>query len=170
MTTLRRFLWGGIGGLAPILATFLILEGDIIAQWLDDILNGGSALTVIGYAVRVIGLFIVGGLWASLHKSERDPKKLFQLGIVAPAMITGMISASNLNAEGGPAPLNGNMEPAPVVRLAPSPSAPALSVAPTSPRSVIQNREQPRTEPPPPDPQPDPEPIKSFIRGLLGRP
>ena len=162
MTTTQRFLWGGIGGLAPILATFLILEGAIIGHYLSELASGGSVLTVIGYGVRVIGLFVVGGLWASLHKSERDPKKLFQLGIVAPAMITGMISASNLNAETAIASPSGEMASAPVTRPAPAPSAPVPSEAPS--RSVIPHREEPRTQPPP-----DPEPVKSFIRGLLGR-
>ena len=37
MTTTRRFLWGGIGGLAPILATFLILEADIIGRYLSEL-------------------------------------------------------------------------------------------------------------------------------------
>lgn len=164
MTTTRRFLWGGIGGLAPILATFLILEGDIIGRYLSELASGGSVMTVIGYTVRVIGLFIVGGLWASLHKSERDPKKLFQLGIVAPAMITGMISASNLNTETAMAPRSGDMASVQIERPT-SQGALAPSGGGTSSRGVILNREQPETEPPPPDPNP----VKSFIRGLLGR-
>ena len=164
MTTTRRFLWGGIGGLAPILATFLILEADIIGRYLSELGQGGSAMTVIGYVVRVIGLFIVGGLWASLHKSERDPKKLFQLGIVAPAMITGMISASNINAESMPAAEDVAMARPPAVAAAPD--AAATARAPGSPRSLMANRDQPQTDRPPPEP----EPVKSFIRGLLGRP
>ncbi len=165
MTTTRRFLWGGIGGLAPILATFLILEGEIIGRYLSDLASGGSAMTVIGYTVRVIGLFVVGGLWASLHKSERDPKKLFQLGIVAPAMITGMISASNLNTKTGMVPRSGDMASVQVERPAPAPTARAPSAGGTSSRGVILNSEQPQTDRPPPDPNP----VESFIRGLLGR-
>ena len=166
MTTTRRFLWGGIGGLAPILATFLILEADIIGRYLSELGQGGSAMTVIGYVVRVIGLFIVGGLWASLHKSERDPKKLFQLGIVAPAMITGMISASNINAESTPPAETVAMARPQAMARAPSPDAAVTAEAPGSPRSLLSNREQPQTDRPPQEP----EPVKSFIRGLLGRP
>ena len=120
MTTVKRFLWGGIGGLAPILATFLILEGEVIGRYLRDLGSGGSLLTLVGYSVRVLGLFIVGGLWASLHRSERDPKKLFQLGIVAPAMITGVLNASNVQFDPAPPPTE-------VSATSPAPTAPSSS-------------------------------------------
>ena len=44
----------------------------------------------------------IGGLWAYFHRSEVEPLKLFQLGIVAPAMITGMINASNVSNQAQP--------------------------------------------------------------------
>ena len=161
MTMLSRFLWGGLGGLAPILATFLILEAHTIALYLDEMSRGGSMLTLVGYGVRVVGLFVVGGLWAGLHKSEVDPKKLFQLGIVAPAMITGMISASNAGAA------SETIEPArievPAEQLT-IPTAPA----PVSTRSTVANRDRPQTDQTG-RPPPEPEPVRSFIRGLLGR-
>ena len=161
MTMLSRFLWGGFGGLAPILATFLILEAHTIALYLDEMSRGGSMLTLVGYAVRVVGLFVVGGLWAGLHKSEVDPKKLFQLGIVAPAMITGMISASNAGAA------SETIEPARIEAPAARLAAPAAD-DPISTRSVVENRDQPETDRPNRPPR-DPEPVRSFIRGLLGR-
>ncbi len=162
MTMLNRFLWGGLGGLAPILATFLILEAQTIAQYLDELRQGGSMLTIIGYTVRVVGLFVVGGLWAGLHKSEADPKKLFQLGIVAPAMITGMISAGNAGAADSGAEIAARSAPAPIAR----PAAPTVS-GQTSSRSVLGTSNQPQTDRP--RPRDNDDPVKSFIRGLLGR-
>ena len=164
MTTLNRFLWGGLGGLAPILATFLILEATTIGLYIQELRQGGSMLTLVGYGVRVLGLFIVGGLWAGLHKSEADPKKLFQLGIVAPAMITGMISASNVNAAVSEVELTSFERPAVTARLSGATSGGEIAT-----RSVMSQREEPQ-----PDqsgqPRPrDTEPVRSFIRGLLGR-
>ncbi len=160
MTMLNRFLWGGLGGLAPILATFLILEAQTIALYLDELRQGGSMLTIIGYAVRVVGLFVVGGLWAGLHKSEADPKKLFQLGIVAPAMITGMISAGHAGAVGSEADISARS--APITR----PAAPAVS-GQSSSRSFFGSSDRPQTDRP--RPRDNDDPVKSFIRGLLGR-
>ena len=164
MTALNRFLWGGLGGLAPILATFVILEAHTIGLYLEELHQGGSMLTLIGYGVRVIGLFVVGGLWAGLHKSEVDPKKLFQLGIVAPAMITGMISASNINASADEVEMTSLERPAAMAQLTERSTGGEVMT-----RSVMSQREDPQ-----PDqtgqPRPrDTEPVKSFIRGLLGR-
>ncbi len=164
MTMLNRFLWGGLGGLAPILATFVILEAHTIGLYLQELRQGGSLLTLIGYGVRVVGLFVVGGLWAGLHKTEMDPRKLFQLGIVAPAMITGMISASNVNAASSEVEMTSFERPAVTARLSESTSGGEIAT-----RSVMSQRQEPQ-----PDqtgqPRPrDTEPVRSFIRGLLGR-
>ena len=164
MTALNRFLWGGLGGLAPILATFVILEAHTIGLYLEELRQGGSLLTLVGYGVRVVGLFVVGGLWAGLHKSEIDPKKLFQLGIVAPAMITGRISASNINASTSEVEMTSLERPAAMAQLAERSTGGEVMT-----RSVMSQREEPQ-----PDqsgqPRPrDTEPVRSFIRGLLGR-
>ena len=84
MTTARRFLWGGIGGLAPILATFLILEADIIGRYLAELGRGGSALTVIGYVVRVVGLFIaIPAIAAYNILRNRVQRLVLEVGIVS---------------------------------------------------------------------------------------
>ena len=51
--------------------------------------------------MNVLSLFVIGGLWAWMHKTETDPRKLFQLGIVAPAMITAMMNTANMNVKDG---------------------------------------------------------------------
>ncbi len=164
MTMLNRFLWGGIGGLAPILATVLILEGETVARYLEELRQGGSILTVVGYGARVVGLFVVGGLWAGLHKSEADPKKLFQLGIVAPAMITGMISASNVGRAQSAVETAGVVAPTAMAQLAERTTGGGFTT-----RSVMAQREEPQTDRNGRPRPPESEPVNSFIRGLLGR-
>lgn len=85
-----KFLLGGLGALAPILASFAILDHETIKHYFEE-----STMKLAGYSFRIIVLFTLGGIWAFLHKSEEDPIKLFQLGIVGPALITGMINANN---------------------------------------------------------------------------
>lgn len=88
----KKFLWGGLGALAPILVTFAVADAQQIAEkWTQ-----ANETYISGYVVRVFALFLLGGLWAFLHKSEYEPAKLFQLGIVAPAMVTGLLNAANV--------------------------------------------------------------------------
>ncbi|MDH3716097.1 MAG: hypothetical protein OET44_19880 [Gammaproteobacteria bacterium] len=97
MSARKKFAWGGLGALTPIVTTFLIVDVDTIIGYLGDVFGeAGNPYLIAGYGLRVLGLFAVGGVWACLHKQEYDPKKLFQLGIVAPAMITATINASNV--------------------------------------------------------------------------
>src|SRR5215475_655055 len=95
----RRFLWGGLGALAPTIISLAILDHTAVADYLANI--EGNAAWLGGYAFRVVVLFVIGGLWAYFHRAEIEPLKLFQLGIVAPAMITGMINASNVSNQEG---------------------------------------------------------------------
>jgi len=103
MSTRMKFVWGGLGALTPIVTTFLIVDVDTIIGYLNGIFSeAGDPYLLAGYGLRVMGLFVVGGIWACLHKQEYDPKKLFQLGIVAPAMITATINASNVYDDAHP--------------------------------------------------------------------
>lgn len=97
MAALTRFLWGGMGALTPIVLTLVMVDVDTLRRYLEHTSDNGIPLFwLAGYSLRVIVLFLLGGMWAALHRSERDPKTLFQLGVVAPAMLTGMINAHNL--------------------------------------------------------------------------
>lgn len=99
MSSAVRFAWGGAGAMAPILASLLILDVDTLVLSLRSAADEGGGYQVVGYAIRVLVLFVLGGIWASLDRAEVDPKRLFQLGVIAPAMITGMLNASNLQHE-----------------------------------------------------------------------
>lgn len=92
MKGITRFLWGGLGALAPTIVSLSLLDIETITLRLEE---HSAAAWITGYSVRVTALFVLGGLWAYLHKTEHDTTKLFQLGIVGPALITGMLNASN---------------------------------------------------------------------------
>jgi hypothetical protein len=83
----RRFIIGGIGGLAPVLMFLIAVD------W-EEYVVGATTLKVVGYCVRVIVLFGVGGFVAYLHSDERTPFKLFEIGLGAPALIAGYITTS----------------------------------------------------------------------------
>ncbi len=142
-----RFLWGGLGALAPTIISLAILDHSLLADYAANI--DEETFKLVGYGFRVLALFAIGGLWAYFHRSEVEPLKLFQLGIVAPAMITGMINASNVSDQ---------------VR-------PEDSAWLNFPISLISSAHAEETTQPPPAPQPDQQsPVDQFINGVLGRP
>jgi hypothetical protein len=142
----RRFLWGGLGALAPTLISLAILDHMSVAEYITDIEEKTPELG--GYGFRVLALFVIGGLWAFFHRSEIEPLKLFQLGVVAPAMITGMINASNVS------------------RQTPADESAWLDI-PFTLVSSAHAEETTQAPPPAPDQQ---SAVDQFINGLLGRP
>ncbi|WP_148219258.1 hypothetical protein [Azospirillum sp. B510] len=56
-------------------------------------------VTVFGWVCRIIFSAFVGGLWVFLNEEEHNRMKLFQLGIVGPAMISALISANSSSIE-----------------------------------------------------------------------
>ena len=142
----RRFLWGGLGALAPTLISLAILDHMSVAEYISDIEEKTPELG--GYGFRVLALFVIGGLWAFFHRSEIEPLKLFQLGVVAPAMITGMINASNVS------------------RHTRADESAWLDI-PFTLMSSAHAEETTQVPPPAPDQQ---SAVDQFINGLLGRP
>lgn len=89
-----RFFWGGFGALAPMALSLAILDHSALADYLANIEQ--KTFELAGFGFRIAALFGLGGLWAYFHRAEFEPLKLFQLGIVAPAMITGLINAGRV--------------------------------------------------------------------------
>ena len=84
----ERMVLGAIGGaLVAVIAYPLPAYETLFTA-------GDGVFFTIGWLLRLIGLSFLGGLWAYLHKSERDRVKTFQLGIVGPAIISAMVSAN----------------------------------------------------------------------------
>jgi hypothetical protein len=145
----RRFLWGGLGALAPTIISLAILDHTSIASYISNI--DDQTFKLAGYGFRVLALFAIGGLWAYFHRNEVEPLKLFQLGIVAPAMITGMINASSVSHQ------------------APTGDSAWLDF----PISLISSAHAQETTSPsqPPTPTPDQQSaVDQFISGVFGRP
>lgn len=83
----KKFLIGGAGGIVPVVLNLLVVD-------YTSLLLNLTVLVAMGYVIRVVVLFGVGGFWAALH-SESNKRKLFELGILAPAIITSLINAGN---------------------------------------------------------------------------
>jgi hypothetical protein len=143
-----RFLWGGLGALAPSIISLAILDYSALDAYIANI----QPYSLAGYAFRVTALFGIGGLWAYFHRSEVEPLKLFQLGVVAPAMITAMISASNVTKPSHASDVSW-------LDLVPSLISPAYAdtVPPPQPQPQQQQQQQQQT------------PAQQFLNGLLGR-
>jgi hypothetical protein len=89
LTTHQRIMMGGLGALTPIVLSLLTVD-------LKTTFTNITFFVIAGYAIRVIVLFYMGGIVAFLHKDENKPLKLFELGIVAPALLMTMISAAQI--------------------------------------------------------------------------
>ncbi len=90
MKTYKKIFIGGLGALTPIIMNLMVVD-------LEVLLINVTLLAVLGYAIRVIILFYIGGITAFLHKDETSPVKIFELGIVAPALITAMLNAGQID-------------------------------------------------------------------------
>ncbi|MCB1735746.1 MAG: hypothetical protein H6981_00615 [Gammaproteobacteria bacterium] len=75
----------------PVMVSVLAI--DIGAVLNDPNLTAGN---IVGFLVRYLILFIIGGVVAYLHDDEQKPIKLFQLGLGAPALITSLITAQGV--------------------------------------------------------------------------
>ncbi|MCI0489221.1 MAG: hypothetical protein L0229_21730 [Blastocatellia bacterium] len=99
ITNNRKFLIGGLGALAPAIISLLVAD-------LSAILLGLTFLVCLGAFIKVVLLFCVGGFVAYLHKEEKNPVRIFELGILAPALITGILNANNVSASDTPIAVN----------------------------------------------------------------
>jgi hypothetical protein len=81
-------LIGGVGGLAPII---VVLLGINASEYFSDF----EWSVFVGWMVRAALLFVLGALFVYLN-DESDKKKAFQLGVVAPALIQGYLTAADL--------------------------------------------------------------------------
>jgi hypothetical protein len=88
MSKRERFLIGGAGGLAPILMFFV--NGSVPRYF-----NSAFAFEALGFLARAVFLFLIGGFVVLLYPEVKQRIKVFQLGLSAPAMIAGIMTASS---------------------------------------------------------------------------
>jgi hypothetical protein len=79
----KRLFIGCLGALAPILVNLYVVD-------LQTTLTNLLPLKALSYAVRVLALCVI----VYLNSDEVLPAKLFQLGIMAPAMLTSMLNGA----------------------------------------------------------------------------
>jgi hypothetical protein len=87
LTMRSKILIGGLGALTPIILNLLVVD-------LKTTFTTITAVVVLGYLIRVGVLFAIGGGMAYFHKDERNALKLFEIGIVAPALITALMNGT----------------------------------------------------------------------------
>lgn len=92
----QRFLFAGLGGIMPTLLNLIVID-------LETLLLSVTVLSVLSYLIRVLALFAIGGVVGWLNRGERDPIKLFQLGIAAPALITAAMNGGRVSLPDAPA-------------------------------------------------------------------
>ena len=88
MKTNQKIMIGSLGAFTLIIMNLYIVDLSIMVQKF-------TPLVALGYLLKAIILLFIGGLWAWLHKSEEEPFKLFQLGLVAPAIIMVAVNGQN---------------------------------------------------------------------------
>jgi uncharacterized membrane protein YuzA (DUF378 family) len=81
----KRIQIGCLGALTPILINVLVVD-------LQTTLSNVTVISALAYLVRVIGLCAAACIVVYLNGDESRPIKLFQLGIMAPALLTGMLN------------------------------------------------------------------------------
>ncbi len=90
METRKKLLIGGLGATTPVIVNLLVTDFKVL---LVDV----TIPTVIGFLIKAVVLFYVGGLVAVLHKDEKNPIRIFELGILAPALIISMVNGANID-------------------------------------------------------------------------
>jgi hypothetical protein len=83
LTHTEKFLFGGLGGLLPLLAGLAVID-------LPKIFHDSERLTAgdyAGFGLHVLIIGILGGIVTILHTEVKSPTALIQLRIAAPAII-----------------------------------------------------------------------------------
>jgi hypothetical protein len=97
MSYSRKFIIGGLGALLPVLVSLLAIDiAGVVDHW-KEITVG----TYVGYVLRDLILFVLGGVIAALNTEVTKPLTLVQLGIAAPALITSFINGSAVASKSG---------------------------------------------------------------------
>lgn len=97
--------------MAPVLVNLITVD-------LSNALAQLTLLAFAGYLIRAAILFAIGCLWALFYKNEESLLKIFQLGIVAPAMITALMNGNQIKAPKAEGQITGNNRPVTWLSLA----------------------------------------------------
>lgn len=84
----RRALMGGFGALAPVIVA--AVSADFTAYF-----ESPQTSVAVGWGVRSLLLFVIGGFVVYLHRSLQDDWQCFVTGIAAPALITTFVAGKS---------------------------------------------------------------------------
>ena len=157
LSSRERIVLGALGGIVVSVFTYPAVRNGYM-----DLFREGDIFTWIGFMARPVGFGVLGGIWGYVHRPETDPRRAFQLGLVAPAMIAGFIYANQGEDTKPAAPA---AETAPVTDVQPVEGnvtvLPAVSVRTAQATGPVA---QPR-----PRPSPKPSIVDRLIKGFIGK-
>lgn len=90
MSVMQRFFIACLGALTPIITNLLVVD-------LNTTLNNLHVIDGITYSIRLIALCLAACIVVFLDSDESRPAKLFQLGIMAPALLTSLINGAAIS-------------------------------------------------------------------------
>jgi hypothetical protein len=86
LSSTQRWLYGGLGAVAPIVAAGISVDGQALQNFFADTVN------MLGFGFRTACLLTIGGFVSFLHKKTDDEWTAFVIGIGAPALIMTLIT------------------------------------------------------------------------------
>lgn len=96
LSTWEVLLLSGIGGAVFTVGSYPeLLKGDI-----EFFVQADSAIW-LGVVIRMLGGCFLGAFWGYLNQPETKPIRAFQIGLIAPAAIAGMVYANIGNSSEG---------------------------------------------------------------------
>jgi hypothetical protein len=87
MPASTKLLIGALGAVTPLAINLLVVD--------QLALSSPTALTVLGYAIRVAALVCLGVFVVVRNLDEDRPARIFQLGLAGPALITALLNGMN---------------------------------------------------------------------------
>ena len=82
-----KLLIGALGAATPLAINLIVVDHLALAS--------PTALTVLGYGIRVAALVGLGVLVVVRNLDEERPARIFQLGLAGPALITALLNGVN---------------------------------------------------------------------------
>lgn len=86
----RKLLIGALGAATPLAINYVVVDQLTLAD--------PTALTLLGYAIRVVALVGLGVLVVVWNLDESRPVRIFQLGLAGPALVTALLNGVNQRA------------------------------------------------------------------------
>jgi hypothetical protein len=129
--SLQRFFIACLGALTPIITNLLVVD-------LHTTLNNLSVIEGLNYAIRLVALCASACVVVFLNSDEARPVKLFQLGVMAPALLTSLINGATISLKANPPSTQSAAIEAPLSHYAGFPSLIGAAFAQSAPTSAPQ--------------------------------